>query len=64
MEITIEMIWQKLPLLRTHGEEFQKMANDLNTKYGLNVTVKLDATSFKRAPSVPKWSNNLTCLFL
>ena len=47
----------------THGEEFQKMAKELNTKYGLNVTVKVDTSKFKRAPSAPKLSYYLACIF-
>lgn len=47
----------------THGEDFQNMAQKMNSKYGMNVTVKVDASSFKRAPSAPKLSYYLTLLF-
>ena len=47
----------------THGEEFLKMAEELNSKYGLNVTVKIDTSKFKRAPSAPKLSYYLACIF-
>ena len=47
----------------THSEDFQKMAEELNSKYGLNVTEKVDGTGFKRAPSAPKLSYYLTTLF-
>ena len=47
----------------THGEEFQKMAEELNSKFGLNVTVKIDTSKFKRAPSAPKLSYYFACIF-
>ena len=47
----------------THGEEFQKMAQEMNDKYGLNVTVKVDTTNFKRTPSAPKLGYYLSWIF-
>lgn len=48
----------------THGEKFQKMAEELNSKFGLNVTVKIDTSKFKRAPSAPKLSYFFACIVL
>ena len=31
----------------THGEAFQKMSEDFNMKYGLNITVRIDNSQFK-----------------
>ena len=47
----------------SHGEEFQKMAQEMNDKYGLNVTVKVDTTNFKRTPSAPKLGYYLSWFF-
>ena len=47
----------------SHGEEFQKMAQEMNDKYGLNVTVKVDTTNFKRTPSAPKLGYYLSWIF-
>lgn len=66
--IVHEMIHYYLPYKHIdnniiHGEEFQKMAKVLNRKYGLNVTVKVDTSKFRRALSAPKLSYYLACLF-
>ena len=37
-----------------HGEEFMNIANELNKKYNLNVTKKVDASSFKKTENAPK----------
>jgi len=34
-----------------HGEEFKKMANKLNRKYGLNITVTINSRLYERKPS-------------
>ena len=42
----------------SHGKEFRKMAERLNRKYGLHITVKLDLTKYKRRPgtsSISYW---------
>jgi hypothetical protein len=38
-------------LKMNHGKEFKKMANELNTKYGLNITPTIDTESFTKKPS-------------
>ncbi len=42
----------------SHGEEFLKMANEFNEKYGFNISVTIDCHNFKRAKKAPKlwWS--------
>lgn len=47
----------------THGEEFMKMARQMNSEYGMNVTVKVDTTGFKRASLAPKLGYYLSLLF-
>ena len=47
----------------THGEEFMKMARQMNSEYGMNVTVKVDTTGFKRASFAPKLGYYLSLLF-
>ena len=37
-----------------HGAKFQKKCNELNKKYGLNVTVKIDGGNFKKTKNAPK----------
>ena len=40
----------------SHGEEFLKMSKELNDKYGLNISVIVDATHFKRTAKAPSLS--------
>ena len=37
-----------------HGEEFMNIAKSINEKYGLNITKKVDASSFKKTENAPK----------
>jgi len=37
-----------------HGVEFMKLAEALNRKYGLSITKKIDASSFKRNEKASK----------
>ena len=39
-----------------HGKKFKKMAEDLNRKYGLNITPYLDLSRYKRRPGTPSLS--------
>ena len=39
-----------------HGIEFLKIAEELNKKYGLSITKKIDASSFKRNEKASKLS--------
>jgi predicted SprT family Zn-dependent metalloprotease len=34
-----------------HGKEFEKMANHLNKKYGLNITATIDTNLYDKKPS-------------
>lgn len=38
-----------------HGKAFKSMANELNTKYGLNVTPTLDLSKYKRREGTPSF---------
>ena len=40
-----------------------KIANELNTKYNLNVTKKVDASSFPRTEKAPKYTGIMKFLF-
>jgi predicted SprT family Zn-dependent metalloprotease len=46
-----------------HGVEFMKLAESLNRKYGLSITKKIDASSFKRNEKASKISWFFTKLF-
>lgn len=37
-----------------HGPEFMPMAESLNQKYGLNITISYDASNIPSAPNAPK----------
>ena len=37
-----------------HGPEFMAMAESLNQKYGLNITISYDASNIPSAPNAPK----------
>jgi len=43
-----------------HGKEFKKMANRLNRKYGLNITKRIDTSTFKRRKGAPRFTYWLT----
>ena len=40
--------WNGIKDNRTHGKVFMAMANEINEKYGLNITKTVDASSFPR----------------
>lgn len=46
-----------------HGVEFMKLTESLNRKYGLSITKKIDASSFKRNEKASKISWFFTKLF-
>ena len=46
--------WNRIKVLRSHGRVFMRMANEMKEKYGLNVTKKIDAFSFKLTENAPK----------
>lgn len=43
-----------------HGKEFKKMADRLNRKYGLNITKRIDTSTFKRRKGAPWFTYWLT----
>ena len=48
------LAWNGVKTKLDHGKEFMAIANELNEKYGLNVTKTLDASSFTRTEQAPK----------
>jgi len=48
------LAWNRIKTKKDHGKEFMEIANNLNEKYGLNITKTLDASSFKRTEQAPK----------
>ena len=46
--------WNRIKVIRSHGRVFMRMANEMKEKYGLNVTKKIDASSFKLTEKAPK----------
>jgi predicted SprT family Zn-dependent metalloprotease len=58
--------WNRIKDNNAHGKEFMKIANELKEKYGLNITKKVDASSFKlteNAPKIVKKKNLFSFLF-
>lgn len=46
--------WNRIKVIRSHGRVFMRMANEMKEKYGLNLTKKIDASSFKLTENAPK----------
>jgi len=55
--------WNGIKDNKEHGIEFMKIANELNEKYGINITKTKDASSFKRTEKAPKYKGLLKLLF-
>ena len=55
--------WNGIKDNKEHGKEFMRIANELNTKYNLNVTKKVDASSFPRTEKAPKYTGLMKFLF-
>lgn len=55
--------WNGIKDNKSHGKEFMRIANELNTKYNLNVTQKVDASSFPRTEKAPKYTGIMKFLF-
>lgn len=55
--------WNGIKDNKEHGKEFMRIANELNTKYNLNVTQKVDASSFPRTEKAPKYTGIMKFLF-
>ena len=55
----LNIAWNGIKDNKDHGREFMRIANEINEKYGLNVTKTKDASSFKRTEKAP----NFTGLF-
>ena len=55
------LAWNEVNNPCGHGKEFMEKANELNEKYGLNITKKVDASSFKKTENAPK--SFFECLF-
>ncbi len=47
----------------THGEEFKKYAEEINTAFDLHITEKVDCTKFKKTKNAPKLSWVLMRIF-
>ena len=48
--------WNGIKDNKDHGREFMRIANEINEKYGLNVTKTKDASSFKRTENAPNFT--------
>ena len=55
--------WNGIKDNKDHGKKFMRIANELNTKYNLNVTKKVDASSFPRTEKAPKYTGIMKFLF-
>lgn len=47
---------------KEHGKEFMKIANELNSKYNLNITKTKSASSFEKTEKAPKYNGFLKFL--
>lgn len=45
--------WNQIKDNKAHGKKFMEMANELNEKYGLEITKTKDASSFKKTEKAP-----------
>jgi hypothetical protein len=52
------LAWNKIKDNETHGNEFMKMANNMNERYGLNIAIKKDASSYRLTKNAPKIIKN------
>ena len=52
--IHYHIAWNGIKDNKKHGKEFMRLANEMNEKYGLNVTATIDASSFKKTENAPK----------
>ena len=48
----------------THGDAFMEMANELNRKYNLRISKKVDCYNFKKTKNAPKLSWFLVQMFV
>ena len=55
------LAWNNIKNPTKHNDEFMNIANKLNEEYGLNVTKKVDASSFKKTENASK--SIFKCLF-
>ena len=55
--------WNGIKDNKDHGREFMRIANEINEKYGLNVTKTKDASSFKRTEKAPHYTGLLRILW-
>ena len=55
--------WNGIKDNKDHGREFMRIANEINEKYGLNVTKTKDASSFKRTEKAPNYTGLFKFLF-
>ena len=55
--------WNGIKDNGAHGKKFMEIANELNEKYGLNITKTKDASSFKKTENAPKVKSLFQILF-
>ena len=48
------LAWNGIKNPTQHNKEFMDIANKINSKYGLNITKTVDASSFKKTENAPK----------
>ena len=46
--------WNKIKDNNPHGKIFMKIASEMNDKYGLNITIKKDASLYRLTKNAPK----------
>jgi len=55
--------WERIKDNGDHGNEFMRIANELNAKYGLNITKTKDASSYKLTENAPTSKSIFNFLF-
>ena len=50
--------WNKIKDNGSHGKVFMKIANEMNNKYSLNITIKKDASLYRLTKNAPKFIEN------
>jgi len=55
--------WNRIKDNKSHGKEFMKIANELNEKYGLNITIKKDVSSYRLLENTPNFIKNKKSFF-
>ena len=57
------LAWNNIKEFKDHGKKFMAMASEINEKYNLNVTKKIDTSSYVLTEDAPKHTGIMKILF-